>query len=247
MTKKKSRHFSIYLLKNGYNSTNALDNETKPTLRKTKAEHLPATAVAYILDTPRTQTWWCLRYGIEEEPLQIAKRSGLLFIPVKDRWFILSFGHAYHKIKDDSYETDFSMHVTLNAIDPKKLKGIDITKLGFAIQQRTQTPKDADLTYLDFNHDNSILRRIAGKVKDKYKDIFSNATGSKSSLRISSRLMGSNDIVATCEKLLELYKSEDYKTSFPNLEKFSEIKDSTTKAKLDEKMVEELKNVPKYV
>lgn len=236
--KNKSRSFSIYLLKQGYDATNTLADD-HGLEAVTTATNLPTGAVLYILDTPPRAPWWREYFGIAKD-LSQASKGALVFLPVKDRWFALSFGHVYHHMKDIAYEYDFGLRVTLNALDPDRLISTDTMEPGVARRQRTQTPKEADLTYFDFDRDSNIIKSLTGKVREEYKDIVRHVTGS-SNLRISSD-MQPDELIATCEKLLEIYGKEDHKTNFPNLQNIVPIKDPAIITQLDEKVLEAFKS-----
>jgi uncharacterized protein (TIGR04141 family) len=66
---------------------------------------------------------------------------------------------AYHQLKDESYEYDFGLRTTLNAVDPDKIKSTDIFKLENARRQRIQTPVASNLNLFDFEQDESIIKK----------------------------------------------------------------------------------------
>lgn len=230
--KNKTRSFSIYLLKQGYDATNSLEDDHK--LQSEAAAYLPAGATLYVLDSPPQTPWWRNYFGIARD-LKQASKGALVFLPVKDRWFALSFGHVYHHLKDMAYEYDFGLRVTLNALDPDRLISADTVEPSAARRQRTQTPKEADLTYFDFDRDSNIIKSLTGKVRKEYKDLVRHVTGS-SNLRISSD-MQPDTLISTGEKLLEIYGRDDYKTSFPNLQNVMPTKDPVVIAQLDTKIL----------
>lgn len=80
-------------------------------------------------------------------------------MPVNDNWIALTFGMAYHQLKDESYEYDFGLRTTLNAVDPDKIKSTDIFKLENARRQRIQTPVASNLNLFDFEQDESIIKK----------------------------------------------------------------------------------------
>lgn len=218
--KNKNRSFSIYLLKPSFDASNALEDDHG--LEAENAAHLPAGASLFVLDRQPTTPWWRGYFGITKDLKQVSK-GALVFLPVQGRCFALSFGHVYHHLKDTSYEYDFGLRVTLNALDPNRLISTDTLEPSAALKQRTQVPKESDLTYFDFDRESSIIKSLTGKVRAEYKDLVRHVTGS-SSLRISSDMQPA-DLVATCEKLFKLYESEDYKINFPNLQNIVPVKD----------------------
>src|ERR1017187_2809649 len=180
----KTRPFSIYLLKTDYDASNALNDEHG--LGETEAGSLPAGARLFVLDSQATDPWWKGYFKINKV-LKQASKGALVFLPVADRCFALSFGHVYHNLKDESFEYDFGLRVTLNCIDPNELNSTDTLDPGAALRRRTQLPVGSDLTYFDFDRNSAILKSLTGKVLPEHIELFKNVTGS-SSLSIRSNV-----------------------------------------------------------
>jgi len=121
----KSRHFSIYLLKDGYNAQNTLKDGHSLGEPLTDVQNLPATARLYLSDNPPIEPWWRSYWGINRDLTQ-ASKGAIVFLPVNNKCFVLTFGHTYHNLKNEAYEYDFGLRATLNAIDPDKIKATDI-------------------------------------------------------------------------------------------------------------------------
>jgi uncharacterized protein (TIGR04141 family) len=233
----KTRSFSIFLLKESFDSTNALedDNDLESGVAGDK---LPEGAVLYVLDNPPRDPWWKGYFGLQKE-LKQASKGALVFLPVNNRWFAISFGHVFHNLKDASYEYDFGLRVTLNCVDPDKLKSTDTLEPSGAKRQRTQLPTVADLTFFDLDTDSAILKSLTGKVKDEYKGLFKHATGS-SNIHVSSEAAPA-DLKDLCTKLLELYQDETYKTAFPDIQNISPVRDPVVIEKLNANLVTALR------
>lgn len=229
----KSHSFSIYLLKKGFNENNALKEDHK--LDAKTANNLPAESKIFILDNTPRPPWWRNYFGIADNLNQVSK-GALVFLPIDGRCFALSFGHVYHHLKNDCYEYDFGIRVTLNSVHPKKLKSADTVEPGASRRKRIQIPFETDLTYFDFDRDSTIIKRLTGKVKEEYKDIFKHATGA-SNLRISSDVYP-NGLSEICEKLLEIYEKEDYKRTFPDIHNIEPVKDPEVIKGLNEKLLQ---------
>ena len=108
----KSRSFSIYLLKQGFDASNALKDDHRLD-DEVGAANLPIGATLFVLDNRPNEPWWKGYFGVQKNLNQVSK-GALIFLPVKQRCFTLSFGHVYHNLKDESYEYDFGLRVTLN-------------------------------------------------------------------------------------------------------------------------------------
>ncbi|TPL62955.1 DUF6119 family protein [Mesorhizobium sp. B2-3-15] len=232
----KARPFSIYLLKEHFDATNSLREDHE--LVAAEAANLPEGAVLYILDADPKPPWWRGYFGVAEPLIQQFK-GALVFLPVDDRCFALSFGQVFHHLNDAAYEYDFGLRVTLNSVDPNELKSADMVAPGVARRKRTQVPVSTELTYLDFDGNSEIIKSLTGRVKEEYAELFKNATGSVS-LKVSLDLEP-GELPSVCETLLTLYKAEDYKISFPNIQNISPVNDPSKIAELDNLLLSSLK------
>lgn len=214
----KSRPFSIYLLKTDFDPGNALRADHG--LEAAAAANLPEGSSLFILDSERSRPWWRAYFGVETDLWQ-QQKGALVFLPVGDRWFALSFGQALNHLDERAYEYDFGLRVTLNSLDPKHLKSADMVSPGAARRKRTQVPSSTELTYLDFDGNSEIIKSLTGAVKTEHAALFKNATGS-TSLKVSLKLEA-NELAAVCDTLLKLYEREDYLTTFPNIQNISPI------------------------
>jgi uncharacterized protein (TIGR04141 family) len=229
----KTRSFSIFLLKDAFSAGNALKEDTKLEAGVDAAD-LPEGAVLHVMDNQPYTPWWSGYFGIQK-PLSQASKGAIVFLQASGRWFALCFGHVSHNLKDESYEYDFGLRVTLNCVDPDKLRSTDILEPSGAKRQRTQLPTAGDLTFFDVDSDSTILKSLTGKVKDAHKDVFKNATGS-SNIRISSAI-DSAGLIGLCEKLLALYQEETFKTAFPDIQNISPVRDPSVIAQLNANLI----------
>lgn len=232
---KKTRSFSIYLLKQGYDAKNSLKYPND--LTSINATKLPEDASLFVYDKNVNTPWWVDYFGIQKS-LSQKNNGALIFIPVENRCFVLSFGYVYHYLINESYEYDFGLRVTLNSLDPQKLKSVDILAPGIARRKRMQIPISSELTYFDFDSNSEILKGITGIVKDEYVNLFKNATGSVS-LKVNLKIEP-EELIERCQKFLELYESEKFLTEFPNIQKIIPEKDPVRIEKLNNVLVENI-------
>ncbi len=233
----KSHSFSIYLLKKGFTPEKSLGDEHGLSSIN-GASSIPKSASLFVGNNPPTSPWWRDYFGIEQD-LDQSLKSALLFVRVKGRYFVLSFGHAYSKLDNSSYEPNFGLLVTLNSIDSNKLNSTDTVEPINGRRKRTQIPNASDITLFDFDKDSSILRNITGRVKEEHKNFFRNPSGA-SSIKISSSV-SADKISKLLRTLLELYNQNTYEDAFPSLLNITPIKDPNQIAKLDENLVIALK------
>lgn len=230
----KSRSFSIYLLKENFDSNNSLKEDHSLQLVKEENTNLPENAIMYISNRPANEPWWKSYWGIDNDLIQTQK-GALVFLKINLNWIVLTFGSTYHQLKDESYEYDFGIITTLNALDPKKIKSTDILQPENAKRQRVQSPTASELNFFQLNNDETILKRMTGAVKEEYQNLFKNITGGNS-LRISSKLQA-NEISKLCNDLIEIYKKDDYKSSFPELQNIVPVKDPILLSQLNSILV----------
>src|SRR5688500_2333328 len=50
---------------------------------------------------------------------------GAVLVYRLQRTFLLSFGHGFHLLRDEAIERDFGVRVTLNSVEPRKLRSLD--------------------------------------------------------------------------------------------------------------------------
>jgi len=234
----RTKPFSIFLLKDGFNALNALDDEhsLKEVATATKT---PNGSTLYILDSDPKPPWWKEYLGIRQNLLQTFK-GALLFLPVGNRCFALTFGNVAHNMKDNAYEYDFGLLVTLNSLDQEKLKSADMVEPGEARRKRTQVPISTELTYLDFDGNSEILKSLTGKVKKRYEGIFKSVTGS-TSLKVGLKI-APDKIEKLCKIFLRLYRMENYKDDFPNIQNIVPIKDPDKVDELDGNLLRAFRN-----
>lgn len=238
----KSRGFSIYLLKETFDAYNALKDDHNLELISEQGTNLPKEAVMYIADRPSSPPWWKNYWGINKNLIQ-AQKGAIVFLPIENKWMVLTFGMTYHQLNENSYEYDFGLRTTLNALDPDKIKSTDILEPESAKRERIQSPTASNLTFFDIRQDESIVKKLTGAVREEYKDILTNITGA-SSLRITSKLEPS-EIIGLCERILEIYNSNDYIKYFPDIQNIIPVKDPSKLLELNNVLLEAFVNAPR--
>lgn len=218
----KKRNFSVYLLKKGFNATNSLKDKHKLSPLKEEGTNLPPGSSLFYSVFPNKEPWWKGYWGISQD-IKTNSANALVFLPVQDRFFAVSFGSAYHNLKDEAYEYNFGLLCTLNCLDPEKIKSTDILSPETAKRERIQLPNATNLAVFDFNKDESILKRLTGSVKDEFKDLFKSVTGADS-FHFSTPCKP-DELTDLCSKLLTIYTSDEYKKNFPDILSISAVKD----------------------
>ena len=228
----RTRTFSIFLLKPTYDQSNCLEKEHKLKIG-IEAKSLPEGAALFVSDAPPTEPWW-RKYFQVSDALEQTSKGALIVLPVSGRHFALCFGHVQHNLVDGSYVYDFGLKVTLNAVDPTKLKSTDTLEPGSSRRRRTQLPNEAELTLFDFDSDSSILKSLTGKVRADLEGYFKHPTGS-SNLRVGTKI-GAAGLADLCKRLLSLYDSDAYLKIFPEIRSIEPLRDPAIIGILDKKL-----------
>lgn len=234
----RNRSFSVYLLKGEFNSLDDIEERKilrdRENLTKVDGTKLPDDTELYIVNTEPKKAWWVDYFGIQKNLTQVTK-SAVLFILVRPHCFALTLGYGGTKIDDESYHYDFGRIVTLNSVDPGRLKSTEVLEPGTARWRATQVPVESGIMWFDIDHDKALLKKLTGKSKKEYEGVFKQVTGS-SQLRIHTSIQP-RKLPELCRKLAGLYNSTEYKTKFPELNNIVPIKDPAITRRLDERLV----------
>ena len=247
----KSHSLSIYLLKKGCDDTNSIDHSSPDNKLIDISDEDKSTSKDNITLPPGTKifirtryipaVWWSNFLDIRNKSLFTNSTGALMFLPVKDRCFLFSFGHAFHKILPQAYEEHFGLLVTLNTIDKDRIRSIDWHTIDKGMNFRAQTAKGSNIENFDLEKDSTILIGMAGKAMERYQHFFSNINGTDK-LFVTTKYIPQK-LPNLCEFLLEKYKSEDYKNYFQNIFIGAEEKDKKIIAELNIQLIECLRDV----
>lgn len=152
-----------------------------------------------------------------------------LAVKLDENLFILTFGTGYHLLKNESIERDFGLRVTLNSVDPDKLRSLDKASYDHnPLNSRTQSSIDLGVFDLDVDSELDMLYAVTGV---SMVPIFgSHVTGRDAlTLVLEVDLNGLKAILSEC--LLK------YKTSLPKdfkwVENIQRVKDKELHEVLD--------------
>ena len=234
----KSRTFTIFLLTDDIIPETSLINRNALEL-VSDATEIPSNAILYLSKGKTNAPWWKGYLGISKQ-LQQSYPGGILFIPVGCRWFAATFGQSYHYLSPCSYEYDFGLKTTLNAVDRTSLRSTDAINPETAKRERIQAPKNSDFSFFAFDGDSTtVLKRISGRVQGQYQDLFTSVTGCDS-IRVTTR-QSATEMVGFCQNLLDLYNKSDAETNFPEVFNIRSEKNPETTAILDEALLSAIK------
>jgi uncharacterized protein (TIGR04141 family) len=92
--------------------------------------------------------------------------GAILLFRTRERTFLLSFGSGFHLLQEDAIERDFGLRVTLNSVEPSKIRSLDKATYDHRpLNSRTQSPRDVDLFDLDVDSETDMLYAVTGTSK----------------------------------------------------------------------------------
>jgi len=150
--------------------------------------------------------------------------GAVLIVRLAGGTFILSFGMGFHLLKNQAIERDFGLKVTLNTVDPDKLRSLDKASYDHnPLNSRTQSTKDVDIFNLHLDSETEILYAVTGA--SLVEEFGANVTGRDAlTLSVETDLSG-------ISKILEMSLSK-YRTKLPD--KFSWVENINRVRDLDE-------------
>src|SRR2546425_782967 len=99
--------------------------------------------------------------------LHNASSAAVLIVTVSEKTFVLTFGYGRSLLRPGVWEEDFGLRVTLNAVDPLRIRSVDRFKFD-AISQHSQIQASRDANIVEFGLDveQDLLRAVTGKPRD---------------------------------------------------------------------------------
>ncbi|MFT4434184.1 TIGR04141 family sporadically distributed protein [Caballeronia sp. 15715] len=116
---------------------------------------------------PKLPEWVAFIFPSQDPPAGLFQGNhsdgAVLIFRDKEAVFALSFGTGHHLIDRDLVVRDFGLRVTLNSVDPDKLRSLD--KANYEtnpLNTRSQSPKDADIFDLQIDTENDMVYALTG-------------------------------------------------------------------------------------
>jgi uncharacterized protein (TIGR04141 family) len=124
--------------------------------------------------------WWKTFWNISDE-LNIQNVSAVVFKELDDRLFVFVHGFGRFLLNPYCLEYDFGLRTAVNLIDDSQLRTAGLfTPSEIGLRTIKQSGKHANINEYDINIYNTMLKNIAGKVKNEYKDYFQTISGADS-------------------------------------------------------------------
>lgn len=190
-------------------------------------ENVSSEIVGYIeKDKPNPPSWISKLSPLFDfdDTIKNISNSFVFFVKVENRILAFTMGYAHHALNKTKIEYDFGLKVTLNEINYKSIRGVDVRKLSATSHQKREVSSaDGIMRDFEFDFNEEFLNSLSGKAFDSS---FANSLVGKESLKLSVELK-IDKIFEYSKKLLESYKKENYKENFAFIDNLKIIKDDT--------------------
>lgn len=168
---------------------------------------------------PFLESGTAANFGTE---FQTATAGAALLIRAAGRVFALTFGFGRGIMKSDCFVRDFGVKVVLNAVDPQRIKSVELRAVDtMTLQTRQQASKATGLGSYRVDTRQDLFRGLAGKAKS---DEFAVRMEGSDALSITSRVEF-DELADKCETLLSLYEDDGYRESFPFFDRLRPVRD----------------------
>lgn len=231
--KPKKRHLSVFLLKPGVDWHIAV--QSKEELKEYPLSNASGLRGRLYVKPMRPHPPWWLEFmqpAVDEQITEqnIGTMSAALFLEVDDRAVVFTFGFGRHLVDHHMIEPDFGLKAALNAIDPDRLRSMDVrTYEEVALLTRRQVSRSSS---------------TAAFLVDPLRDILTKVVGSPQNEALGTRLTGREslsltipvnvaDLADVARKLIFLFGDDNYKERFGWIDQVQPVRDPEDVARLD--------------
>jgi uncharacterized protein (TIGR04141 family) len=165
-----------------------------------------------------------------------ANISAVLMVTYEKRIFALTFGYGKNLLIDSSWVRDFGLKVTLNRVDPAKLRSIDSKTYEDLVRStRTQTSRSSKVDSFQLDVARDLVRGVTGDSSDT--TFFKRLTGADA-LKFSTTVPFA-DLGDLLDELLAAYEDDTYKQHFGWIDNIKEA-DPIVAFQLDGRLIDAL-------
>jgi len=185
---------------------------------------------------------WAAFFGNRVDPDEFGKVSSsgaLLLCPVAGRYFAITFGTGRYLLDPLAVEQRFGLLVTLNTVDPGKVKSIDKASLDRqGMQSRTQASRDASARDFGLDIEQDLIRAVAGIPLD---GLIGETIAGFDSLHVNARIEFQK-LRDRLDTYLTKSRETTYQQEFGWIDHVREIRDEKLNEQLTRHLVKEMKS-----
>lgn len=227
---------TIYLLRDLPDATKALVRARSLRRIRIDDDH-----TIYIKRTKGRYPSWATFFDglVEPDDFGKVRSSGtLLLCAASGRYFAVTFGTGRYLLDPLYVEQRFGLLVTLNAVDPKKIRSIDTAALDRqGMQSRTQASRDASARDFGLDIEQDLVRAVAGTPLDR---AIGETMAGFDALHVNVRIKFSQ-LKSQLERYLVMSREKTYQHEFGWIDQVREVRDETLADKLTGQVIREIK------
>ncbi len=239
--------YTLYLAKQSladfseYLTENAKQKVDQPEHQRLVVEDLGERAELFIFWGFSGPPEWMKRLDQRVQGVRLENRksvAALLFVQVGAHVLVITFAHGWMLLNENLFESDFGLRVAVNALNPEKLKRLERSNLGDALQGVSQSPFQRDFNSFGVDDALDLVKKLSGAAQDASG--LDTVTGARS-LKITGEY-SFDDVVAMSSDIVSLYTSTDYRnTAFSVLDSVLPVTDGPLNVELLQMAVDSIR------
>jgi uncharacterized protein (TIGR04141 family) len=222
---------TIFLLKDSIESPEDALDPDKPRTPIDLAESSSVAGTLFVGDQKRAVPDWVRMLNqFLVEPIgnvYSASISAVLIVYHEERYFALTFGSGRFLLDPRACVRDFGLKVTLNRVDPAKLRSMDSRVYDdLVVSTRKQLSRSGAVADFELDVGRALIRGVTGDANEG--EIFKRLTGA-SALKMNTELPFSqlNEIL---EEVLSAYEDTSYQANFGWIDNIQEVDEASAEA-----------------
>jgi len=236
---KKIMNLTVFLMKDDEDFESYLKDSRKCTISQIKQSYQLDGIICYPETTSKVPKWKEHVENLSAESIEISDNSSnkaAILVKISGKVLALVFGYGRALLKENLIERNFGLRVSLNIIDPQKMKSVQAATVeDMVVSTQRQASNSVAQEEFGLNIENDIMRGVTGVPQDS--DYGKTVTG-KDSLVIAV-FMNLDELKEKLELYLSAYEQETYKTKgFEWVDNVKEVRDDILKESLDFELVD---------
>ncbi len=216
------RHLSLYLMKAGTSIDEAIRDPSR--VSRHDLVNIDSDGALFVKTSHGQVPWWVeFLDPLSSDDLRAPESrttSAVLSLSLKTtggdlRTVCYTFGHGRHLLDQDRIDRSFGLRVTLNTIDPAKLRGLDTRRQeDIVVNSRSQSSIGTDMASFNLNEYRDILTKATGSTTGDHIEVLGGSVHGSDGISFDVSIQV-GELADRAHHLLSLYQLERYKELFP--------------------------------
>lgn len=237
----KLQHLTVFLLKPDRGLPVSALREPKRLKRFGLRRTVPFKGSLWLRAKDKKEPGWVpfVRPALKDDiVVATASASAVLVLQAADRYFAVTFGYGRFILQPGSFERDFGLRVTLNAVRAESIRSIDARtfETPLTIQTRRQASRGSSLDVFGLNVSHDLVRAVAGDPQDA---AFARRLAGADAVAISAAV-DVEQLADKCAELLRIYARDTYREHFGFIDHIRKIKDPDLLDRLEARLSTQL-------